>query len=155
MSAATKRSKAKQQRTPKWRDKKKVKAIEDAARRLGMTIEHIYPLRGKTVSGLHVHNNLAIMWEADNMEKGNEMPNIPSTQKVLTSREHEIKLQNSLIRSGSIKTCTNCEHWRLVHGMKTLLGKANLDRHCGKYSMVPPPDVIVTGCVEHVEDIPF
>ena len=66
------------QRTPKWLSKEakaKVKAIYDAARNLTVTtgqqyhVDHIIPLQGKLVSGLHVPNNLQILHWKENLSK--------------------------------------------------------------------------------------
>ena len=54
-----------------------------------------------------------------------------------------IELQNSLIKSDSITTCTNCEEW-------------DKDKQlCNKYKVLPPAEVIVTGCPEWMFTIPF
>lgn len=68
---------AKIQRTPTWSDKDKIAAIyEEAAamRALGIDVhvDHIVPLQGKLVSGLHVHNNLQLLLAADNLTKRNK-----------------------------------------------------------------------------------
>lgn len=57
-------------------------------------------------------------------------------------REHIIKLQTSLITSGQIPTCTNCDHFKK-------------DELCWKYNMRPPAEVIVVGCLYHMPTIPF
>ena len=68
------------QRTPKWLTKEQRKQIEnyytEAARltvALGelYTVDHIIPLRGKSVSGLHVPWNLQVMKGKDNFSKSN------------------------------------------------------------------------------------
>lgn len=59
------------QATPKWADLDKIRAIYKQAAELGMTVDHIYPLKGKNVCGLHVENNLQIISSEDNSSKGN------------------------------------------------------------------------------------
>lgn len=60
---------AKSQRVPKWANLEVIKEFykncpED------MTVDHIIPLRGKTVSGLHVENNLQYLTLSENSSKG-------------------------------------------------------------------------------------
>jgi hypothetical protein len=65
-------------RTPKWltaKDRKDIRAIYDEAANKTMAtgiqhhIDHIIPLRGRYVSGLHVPNNLQILLAEDNLKK--------------------------------------------------------------------------------------
>lgn len=67
-------------RTPSWLTKEERKQIADVyreARRLTKetgvkhVVDHIIPLRGKTVSGLHCLANLQILTEVENREKWN------------------------------------------------------------------------------------
>lgn len=74
--ARTKKA-AKIQRTPPWADHEKITAVyEEAAamRALGIDVhvDHIVPLRGKLVSGLHVHYNLRVILAEDNLAKRNK-----------------------------------------------------------------------------------
>ena len=63
---------AKDQRVPSWADIEKIKAIYREAERTGMTVDHIIPLRGQLVSGLHVENNLQLLPGSVNYSKGNK-----------------------------------------------------------------------------------
>lgn len=64
------------QRTPKWAD---IKAITEflSARPPGYHLDHILPIRGKTVSGLHVLENLQYLPADKNRAKSNSV--IPIT----------------------------------------------------------------------------
>lgn len=61
---------AKIQRTPKWADLEKIKEIYHNCPE-GMHVDHIIPLQGSIVSGLHVENNLQYLSASDNLRKGN------------------------------------------------------------------------------------
>lgn len=73
----TDRNKA--QRTPAWADRDAIAAIYAEARRLSREtgvphhVDHIVPLRGKEVSGLHVETNLQILTRSANISKGNKL----------------------------------------------------------------------------------
>lgn len=75
---ATKRAKylryvlAKENRIPPWADTEKIKEVYRLAAEVGMTVDHVIPLRGKLVSGLHVHNNLQLLAGGENSKKGNK-----------------------------------------------------------------------------------
>lgn len=62
---------AKLQQVPAWADLAAIKFIYQQAAEQGLTVDHIVPLRGKTVSGLHVHYNLQLLTKAENSAKGN------------------------------------------------------------------------------------
>ena len=62
---------AKMQRVPIWANLAKIAEVYNEAVRQKLTVDHIYPLRGKTVSGLHVHNNLQLLSRSANASKGN------------------------------------------------------------------------------------
>lgn len=49
---------------------------------------------------------------------------------------------------GMFKSCCNCEHW--LEGPPD-----NKLQICGKYQMRPPTKVIVCGCDDHSDNIPF
>lgn len=56
--------------TPSWADLDKIKDIYLNCPD-GHHVDHIVPLRGKSVSGLHVHTNLQYLPKVDNMKKSN------------------------------------------------------------------------------------
>ncbi len=55
---------------PLWADMNKIREIY-VNRPEGCHVDHIIPLRGKTVSGLHVENNLQYLPAMENMKKHN------------------------------------------------------------------------------------
>ena len=62
-------------------------------------------------------------------------------------RERELAygvVHEHLIRMGYVKSCLNCDHWDHEAGTQ-----------CLKYKAVPPPKVIVYGCPDWTEHIPF
>lgn len=77
---------AKIQRTPKWADLDKIAEIYRKCPE-GYVVDHIIPLRGKVVSGLHVESNLQYLTHSENCRKSNKFPyaessttNMPNTQ---------------------------------------------------------------------------
>ena len=69
---------AKLQRTVAWGNKDLIDDVYARAQRLTeatgipMEVDHIYPLQGAMVSGLHVENNLQILPKAVNASKSNK-----------------------------------------------------------------------------------
>lgn len=64
---------------PPWADEERTAAIYAEARALrdlgvDAEVDHIIPLRGKYVSGLHWHGNLRIVLSEDNKRKSNRLP---------------------------------------------------------------------------------
>lgn len=59
------------QQCPKWADKEKIKEIY-MNRPEGYHVDHIIPLRGKLVSGLHTQDNLQYLTISENSRKNNK-----------------------------------------------------------------------------------
>ena len=67
---ATKHMVAKRKQMPAWADEQKIKDIY-ANKPNGYHVDHIIPLQGKLVSGLHVDNNLQYLTPSENCSKQN------------------------------------------------------------------------------------
>lgn len=63
-----------QQASPPWADKQAVSKIYLLAGEQGMQVDHFFPLRGKTVCGLHVPENLQLLSPSENARKRNKFP---------------------------------------------------------------------------------
>ena len=59
--------------TPSWANLGAVRQMYRNAARLGLTVDHIIPLKGKNVCGLHVENNLQLLPWSENRTKGNSL----------------------------------------------------------------------------------
>lgn len=55
---------------------------------------------------------------------------------------------NWLLEQGMFRTCYNCEHW--LEGPPD-----NRLQKCGKFNIRPPTKVIVCGCDQHTDNIPY
>lgn len=70
---------AKMNRVPAWADRSAIDAVYAEARRLtSLTgipheVDHVLPLQGETVSGLHVADNLQVIPRSANRRKGNKL----------------------------------------------------------------------------------
>ncbi|MFN9115642.1 MAG: HNH endonuclease signature motif containing protein, partial [Bacteroidota bacterium] len=71
-----KRNAAKLRATPIWADQGQIKAIYKSAKDLSVAtgipheVDHIEPLRGRNVCGLHVVENLRVVTRSENRKKG-------------------------------------------------------------------------------------
>lgn len=69
-ASSARRRAAKLQRTVAWGNKQKIDEFYDNCPE-GYTVDHILPLQGAKVSGLHVENNLQYLTPSENSSKGN------------------------------------------------------------------------------------
>lgn len=60
-----------EQSIPKWVNPREIAVIYKEAKQKGLTVDHIIPLRGALVSGLHCPANLQLLTKAANLAKGN------------------------------------------------------------------------------------
>ena len=58
---------------PRWADQEIIKLIYHEARHRGMQVDHIVPLQGKEVCGLHVEYNLQLLPAKLNAAKRNKL----------------------------------------------------------------------------------
>jgi len=56
---------------PPWANKEKIKSFYLAAQEQQLTVDHIIPLKGDLVSGLHVETNLQLLPKVENCRKSN------------------------------------------------------------------------------------
>jgi hypothetical protein len=80
--AMKRRELAERNAVPSWHNNRKTEQVYAYARFLrdagiDCHVDHIVPLRGKNVCGLHVHYNLRIVMADQNMRKSNKVPKNP------------------------------------------------------------------------------
>lgn len=59
-----------------------------------------------------------------------------------------LKHQETLLKAAIWRSCINCINWQEI----PMSGRT---MRCGLYKQTPPPNVIVNGCRDWEDDIPF
>lgn len=72
LAAHRRRELAKAKRTPTWYCHSECEAMYRKARAAGLVVDHIIPLQGKNVSGLHWAHNMQLLTVSANSTKGNK-----------------------------------------------------------------------------------
>ncbi len=73
--------------TPAWADHEAIRTFyliaDELTQRTGIkhSVDHVIPLKGKTVCGLHVQTNLAVLPLLENIKKGNRYVSDPAAIK--------------------------------------------------------------------------
>ncbi|HEX2243006.1 MAG TPA: hypothetical protein VHK27_07105 [Gammaproteobacteria bacterium] len=57
-----------------------------------------------------------------------------------------VEIQELTVRHAKWRTCLNCVHWQ---------GNEGIPKQCELFKAMPPPEVIVHGCREWEDSIPF
>lgn len=70
-SATAKRRAQKLNAIPPWANLKEIRKFYKAAKEQGLVVDHIIPLQGKLVCGLHVETNLQLLTASENSKKHN------------------------------------------------------------------------------------
>lgn len=73
-----------------------------------------------------------------------KISNVSNLNKMQKNAIHKGDLQWELIQSNAWQCCLNCERFSTVKGVCTF-----------NNNQVPPPQVIVLGCKDYTDDIPF
>ncbi len=60
--------------TPSWAEPELMELVYAEAKYRGLHVDHIVPLRGDTVCGLHVYYNMQLLTQAENAQKRNIWP---------------------------------------------------------------------------------
>lgn len=67
---------------PTWACLAAIERLYMEAAASGMHVDHVYPLQGKTVCGLHVTNNLRLLTPLENLKKGNRVQEAADTPEI-------------------------------------------------------------------------
>jgi len=64
----------KAQATPLWADDELLELVYAEAAHRGLRVDHIVPVQGRNVCGLHVYYNTQLLTQSENSSKGNRWP---------------------------------------------------------------------------------
>ena len=79
-----------------------------------------------------------------------------------SKKEFAIRSEIAMVNNFTWQCCLNCDHWTKTSRAR-VLDETRYEGYrleetgpmCMKYNVLPPPDVIVTGCRDHEDMIPF
>lgn len=63
-----------------------------------------------------------------------------------------VEVRAQAVKLGVWPCCLNCEYWAEV---EAITDTSQTYFECKKYKTIPPADVIVVGCNQHIPYIPF
>jgi hypothetical protein len=69
-------------------------------------------------------------------------------------KEAAVQLRRDMVTAHVWPCCLNCMHWDKVTRFDAS-GPTQVTMECGRYKTTPPPEVIVVGCRDYEQDIPF
>jgi 5-methylcytosine-specific restriction endonuclease McrA len=84
-------------RTPAWADLSAIKAVYLAAKERRLHVDHIVPLAGRFVSGLHVENNLQLLTKSANSKKNNRFADDEQVDEINITRVRDTKRGEALV----------------------------------------------------------
>ena len=130
--------------TPKWLTKAQlaqIRAIYAKARSRGLTVDHIEPVQGRLVSGLHIPWNLRIATLEANMSKGNRYSGLKPTS-CGPSAGRPLSLYTVVV-------CCETHSGRRKHTPRTYFGKRTGKRGApsGKGRLAAPAQSRVSGAL--------
>lgn len=71
------------------------------------------------------------------------------------ARKADIALRLKVVQEGLWPSCLSCTAWREHTEVDCATGTWVVQMRCSRYSMIPPVETIIVGCIHYEQDIPF